>query len=208
MVPSTIYIQNSGMTYTKTFPLKQKLYMLKTRIRPMQEIRDTQLQVFFENVEFFMAKLRRFTTGVTAEEMAWKPTGINNPLAWIVRHCADLLWLSYGRISGTRVPVNFRASGIAWGSVKDAAFDERAPGPGQSAEELIEYLESAWQTLRDYVVQNYPAWEEVKLLVEQRRQSAWMFLYHNVGDFCYHTGQASYLRKLLAAERRRTKSKH
>jgi len=40
-------------------------------------------------------------------------------------------------------------------------------------------------------------------VVERRRQSAWAFLQHNLGDLCYHTGQASYLRKLLAAERRR-----
>ena len=30
-----------------------------------------------------------------------------------------------------------------------------------------------------------------------------MFLEHFLADLCYHTGQASYLRKLLAAERRR-----
>ena len=172
--------------------------------QPMQHIKDSQLSIFIENVEFFIAKLKRFTTGVNAQEMAWKPTGITNSLAWIVRHCAGLLWLSYGRISGTCVPVNFQTSGIAWGSVKNAEFDETAPEPGQTAEELIEYLDHSWQTLKEYLLQN-PTWEEVELLVDRRRRSAWVFLQHNFGDFCYHTGQASYLRKLLAVERRRIK---
>ena len=63
--------------------------------------------------------------------MQWTPSGIANSLAWIVRHCADLLWLSYGRLAGERIPV----------------------------------------------------------------------------DLGYHTGQASYLKKLLAAERRRARAR-
>ena len=132
---------------------------------------DAQLTTFIENVEFLIAKLRRYTTDVSSQysgavrfvvtasavfstakavttsaspplfekiptdvavdEMQWTPSGIANSLAWIVRHCADLLWLSYGRLAGERIPV----------------------------------------------------------------------------DLGYHTGQASYLKKLLAAERRRARAR-
>jgi hypothetical protein len=112
------------------------------------------LTTFIETAEFFMAKLRRYTADVNVEEMQCTPAGIANSLAWIVRRCADLLWLSYGRLAGERIPVNLGGSGIAGSSVKGATF-----------------------------------------------------LQHNLGDLCYHTGQASYLRKLLAAERRRVRAR-
>jgi hypothetical protein len=66
--------------------------------------------------------------------MGWAPSGIADSLAWIVRHCADLLWLTYGRLTGERV-------------------------------------------------------------------------HANLGDLCYHTGQASYLSKLFPAERRRVRAR-
>jgi DNA polymerase-3 subunit alpha len=47
----------------------------------------------------------------------------------------------------------------------------------------------------------------LELVVERRRQSAWGFLQHSLGDLYYHTGQASYLRKLLAVERRRVRAR-
>ncbi len=161
---------------------------------------------FVETAEFFIAKLRRFTTGVNPEEMQWTPPGIANSLAWIVRHCGDLLWLNYGRLAGERVPANLGASGIAWSSVKDALFDEAAHGPGPEAQECMVYLERACQTLKGYL-QNHLDWEEVELVVERRRQTARTILLHDLGDLCYHTGQASYLRKLLAAERRRARAR-
>ena len=167
---------------------------------------NAQLATLIHTTEFFIAKLRRYTTGVDAEEMLWAPAGIANPLAWIVRHCADLLWLSYGRIAGERIPANLGSSGIAWGSVKGTTFDEGAQEPGPDAEQRMAYLDRAWCTLKAYL-QNHPEWQEVELVVGRRRQSAWTLLQHNLGDLCYHTGQASYLRKLLAAERRRVRAR-
>ena len=55
--------------------------------------------------------------------MGWTPTGIANSLAWIVRHCADLLWLMYAHLSGERVPANLGAYGVAWSTVKGATLD-------------------------------------------------------------------------------------
>jgi uncharacterized damage-inducible protein DinB len=159
-----------------------------------------------KTTEFFIAKLRRYTTDVTVEEMRWTPAGINNPLSWIVRHCADLLWLIYGRLSEEWIPANLGRSGIAWGSVKGTTFDEHAPEPGPDAQARMAYLDRAWRTLKAYL-QNHPEWQEVELVVRRRRQSARTLLQHNLGDLFYHTGQASYLRKLLGAERRRVRAR-
>jgi hypothetical protein len=167
---------------------------------------DAQLAGLIEAAESYIAKLRRYTTGVDVEEMQWTPAGIANSLAWIVRHCADLLWLSYGRLAGERVAVNLGASGIAWSAVEGAVFNEAAQEPDPDAEERMAYLERAWETLRAYLQDNTD-WKEVELAVGRRRQSAWAYLQHSLGDLCYHTGQASYLRKLLAAERRRVRAR-
>lgn len=169
----------------------------------MVEGTDTQLTVFVENVEFFIGKLRRYCEGASEDEMEWTPAGIRNSLAWIVHHCAGLLWLGYGRISGDRIPANLQGAGIAWGSAKGSTYDETKEEPGVGADECMGYLEDAWRTLKTYLVQHDPSWEAKVLVVDRRERNAWMFLSHNLGDFCYHTGQASYLRKLLAAERRR-----
>jgi len=167
---------------------------------------DVQLGAFVGAVGFFVGKLHRYTKDVSVEEMQWTPAGIANSLAWIVRHCADLLWLTYGRLSGERVPTNLGASGVAWSAVKGTAHDEAAQAPGPDAKARMAYLDRAWETLKSYL-QEHPEWEAVELVVECRRQSAWAFLQHNLGDLCYHTGQASYLRKLLAAERRRVRAR-
>jgi hypothetical protein len=167
---------------------------------------DVQLGAFVDTAEFFIAKLYRYTKGMNVEEMQWTPPGIANSLAWISRHCADLLWLMYARLSGERVPANLGASGVAWSAVKGATFDEAAQAPDMDAEARMAYLDRAWQTLKAYL-QDHPEWEEMELVVERRRQHAWAFAQHNLGDLCYHTGQASYLRKLLAAERRRARAR-
>jgi hypothetical protein len=167
---------------------------------------EVQLAASIEAAEYHIAKLRRFTAGVDAEEMQWTPTGIANSLAWIVRHCADLLWLSYSRLTGERVAADLGGAGIAGSAVQGANFDETAPAPGPDAESLVAYLEQGWGTLKTYL-QADAGWETVKLSVGREHQSGWAFVQHSVADLCYHTGQASYLRKLLAAERRRARAR-
>ena len=129
-----------------------------------------QLDGLVRTTEFFIAKLRRYTAGVNVEEMQWTPAGIANPLAWIVRHCADLLWLSYGRLAGEQIPANLGGSGIAWSAVKGATFDEVAQEPGPDAQERMAYLDRAWQTLKAYL-QDHPGWEKVELVVEPTEQA-------------------------------------
>ena len=167
----------------------------------------SKVRVLIETTESFIAKLKRYTAGVSVEEMHWTPPGINNSLAWILRHCADLMWLCYGRLADEQIPVNLGDSGIAWSSVKGTAFDEAAEPPGPSAEEQMAYLMRAWGTLKTYL-KGGSVWQAIELVVERRRRSAWDLLQHSLGDLCYHTGQASYLRKLLAAERRRARARH
>jgi uncharacterized damage-inducible protein DinB len=163
---------------------------------------DAQLGALVETTAYHISKLQRYVVGVNSEEMQWTPAGISNSLSWILRHCADQLWLTYARLSGECIPVNLGASGIAWSAVKGASFDQEAQGPGASAEQLSGYMAQAWQTLRAYL-QSSTEWQDLDLVVGRQRQSAWTFLQHSIGDLCYHTGQASYLRKLLTAERRR-----
>ncbi len=169
-------------------------------------VSNAQLAALIDAADSYIAKLRRFTTGVDEAEMQWTAPGIGNSLAWIVRHCADLLWLSYGRLSGERIPANLAASGIAWSAVQGATFDEAAQEPGPGAEERMAYLDRAWETLRAYLRESSD-WEEVELAVGRQRQGAWTFLQHSMCDLCYHTGQASSLRKLLAAERSRARAR-
>ena len=108
-------------------------------------------------LEFFLGKLRRYCDGTTDEEMLWTPTGIRNPLAWIVRHCAGLLWLSYGRISGEPVPTSVKASGVAWGALKGAVFEEHEDAPAYpGANASLRDLETAWCTLKEYLGMSRP----------------------------------------------------
>jgi hypothetical protein len=169
-------------------------------------IEALSIKTLIETTEFFIAKLKRYTESVSIQEMQWTPSGINNSLAWILRHCADLIWLCYGRLAGEQVPVNLGDSGIAWSSVKGTAFDKAAEPPGPGAEEQTAYLIQAWETLKAYLLSG-SEWHAVELVVDRRRKSAWAFLQHSLGDLYYHTGQASYLRKLLAAERRRVRAR-
>jgi hypothetical protein len=172
----------------------------------MAQQSNAQRDAFIETTEFFVAKLRRYTTGVSTEEMQWTPAGIANSLAWIIRRCADLLWLIHGRLANERISANLGRSGIAWSAVKGAAYDEAAQEPDPDAEALMVYLDRAWETLKHYL-QDHSDWQDAELVAERRRQHAWAFLQHNLGDLYYHTGQASTLRKLLAAERRRVRTR-
>jgi hypothetical protein len=164
------------------------------------------LSSLIESTEFFIAKLERYTADVDDKEMQWTPSGINNSLAWILRHCADLMWLCFGRLSGEQIPANLADSGIAWSSAKGTAFDVSAEAPGPDAEEQMAYLTRAWETLKTYL-QARSEWHAVELVMDRKRRSSWAFLQHSLGDLYYHTGQASYLRKLLAAERRQVRAR-
>ena len=159
---------------------------------------------FMGNTELFIGKLRRYCDGATAEEMAWTPTGVRNSLGWIVRHCAGLLWLSYGYASGQPIPSGVQGSGIAGSALHGVTFDGAEGVVPKSAEACIADLETAWQALRGVLLEGATALEP--RTADAAFDNVWAALRHTLDDVCYHTGQASVLRKLLAVRRRRKRT--
>jgi|GEM_PF-2889496 len=169
--------------------------------------RDTQAAIYIENVEFFIAKLSRFCKDVSPEEMVWSPPGVRNALSWIVPHCAGLLWASYARVFERPVPEHVKKTGIAPSLAKGVEFGrcEDAP-PGTTCEACMEGLHSAWNVLREALQEDDATWESRTLTYERKERSVWALLWHTLADLCYHTGQASTVRKLIARQRRRGNS--
>ena len=162
---------------------------------------DEHLDYFIQNVEWQMGKLLDGVQELSVEQMNWTPKGINNPLIWLIRHSADVLWECYGMASGEVVPADLRASGIPEGWLKNLQFDENAPPPGQSGAELAVYMREAWETLKRYLVERYPDWVQVQIVrPPDQIKSMWWMLLHVHLDIAYHTGQASYLKMLLQAK--------
>jgi hypothetical protein len=161
---------------------------------------DEHLGYFIEDVEWQMGKLLDGVRELSPEQMNWTPEGINNPLSWLIRHSADVLWECYGMASGEVVPADLRASGIPEGWLKNLWYDENAPAPGPSGSELAAYMEQAWAVLQEYLVERYPEWMSVTVVrPPDQIKSMWWMLLHVHLDIAYHTGQASYLKMLLKA---------
>ena len=72
---------------------------------------NEHLGYLIENIEWQMGKLLDGVRGLSAEEMNWRPEGIHNPLNWLIRHSADVLWECYGMASGAVVPADLRTLG-------------------------------------------------------------------------------------------------
>jgi hypothetical protein len=160
---------------------------------------DEQLGYYTENMEWQMGKLLSGVQELTAEQMTWTPAGINNPLSWLIRHCADVLWECYGFASGDKVPANLRESGIPEGWLRNLTFDEHAAAPGVTGSERAAYLEEAWSVLKSYLVEHFPDWLSARVVrPPDEIKSMWWMLHHVQLDIGYHTGQASYLKMLLA----------
>jgi len=163
-----------------------------------------QLAVYVENVESAISKLARYCKDVADEEMEWSPSGLRNSLSWIIRHCAALVWASYAHASGKPIPDYVRTAGVASSVIKGIVFSpiagEKLPS---GREELHEELERAWGALKAFLEGSGGTWETQTLVFERKERTIWALLWHNVADIFYHTGQASYWRRLLAVERRR-----
>jgi hypothetical protein len=160
---------------------------------------DEHLGYYIEDMEWQMGKLLTGVRELTAEQMTWTPPGINNSLAWLLRHFADVLWECYGMASGETVPADLGASGIPEGWLGNLTYDENAPAPGLTGSERAAYLEEAWSVLKDYLVAHYPDWVSVQVVrPPDEVKSMWWMLLHVQLDGAYHAGQASYLKMLLA----------
>ena len=62
------------------------------------------------------------------------------------------------------------------------------------------YLQRAWTALKTYLLENEPDWESVQVVrPPDQLKTMWWMLTHIQLDGAYHTGQASYLKMLLAS---------
>ena len=165
-----------------------------------------RLELYIENMEWQMDKLLGELKGLPpiaqldAEQMAWTPPGISNPLSWLIRHVSDVMWETYGFASGNFVPANLGQSGIPEAWLKNLSYDKSAPGPGPTGADHAAYLQRAWTALKIDLLEHEPHWESVQVVrPPDQLKTMWWMLTHIQLDVAYHTGQASYLKMLLAA---------
>lgn len=161
---------------------------------------DEQLATYIENMEWQMGKLLGGIQELTDEQMTWTPPGINNSLSWLIGHFAGVLWECYGLASGAGIPANLSKAGIPEGWLRNLTYDAGAPLPAVAGSERAAHLQEAWTALKGYLVDHHPAWEVVQVVrPPSELKSMWWMLHHCLIDGGYHTGQASYLKMLLAA---------
>ena len=169
---------------------------------------DLQATICIENLELAVSKLKRYTKDVSDAEMEWSPSGIKNSLSWIIRHCTGLLWVSGAYVSGQPIPGYVQDAGIAPGSLKGLEFSNATAAQSEWTRDLLRSeLEAAWHSLKGLLDGSEQDWEERKVVFERRERNIWAPLWHFMADIAYHTGQASSLKKLLGAQRRR-KQRH
>ena len=165
---------------------------------------DSQAALCMENLELAVSKLKRYTKDVSDAEMQWSPSGIKNSLSWIIRHCTGLLWVSGAYVSGQAIPGYVQDAEIAPGALKGVEFSNATTAQCEWTSGLLRSeLEAAWHSLKGLLDGSEQDWEERKVVFERRERSIWAPLWHFMADIAYHTGQASSLRKLLSAQRRK-----
>ncbi|MFC2105684.1 DinB family protein [Candidatus Bipolaricaulota bacterium] len=170
----------------------------------MESQHDTQVASFIESIDLVVAKLARYSRGVSREEMEWSPSGLRNSLCWILRHCAGLLWASLAHVSGQSIPDYVREAGIASSVLNGVTFKiSHGNEFASDADALHSELNGAWAALKEFLTNSSHAWETRTLVFERKERNVWALLWHNMADISYHTGQASSWRKLLAGQRKR-----
>ena len=158
---------------------------------------DERLEIFLNRFESKKKALLRYASDLAAEQMGWVPAGIDNSMAWIVRHWADLCWLAYGGVSGRKVPARPAARGLPQGIVESVRWQEDAGEPPATAAALSAALETAWGTLREYLIETYPTWIAATYALGDNTYSAWWLLELCLVDAAHHEGQADYLRRIM-----------
>jgi len=165
---------------------------------------DTLISSFLDEIMLCNRKLKRFTEGLSQEELEWTPPGINNSMSWILVHLATTLWVCHALATGTRTKFNPMAAGLAMAAVRgiDCGTDDHLPAP--STDDPTRYLDEAFKALRTALEQDELDLDTRRVYADRKWRTAWWFLTHELGDLAYHTGQASYLRKLIATLRKRS----
>jgi hypothetical protein len=164
---------------------------------------DTPVSRLLDELALCHRKLCRYTDGLSQEELDWAPSGINNPMSWILVHLTATLWVCHALTTDTRTRVDPASAGLALGSVRGIECGTaRLPTPAADAPTLE--LDQALGAFRTALEGSGPELDRPRIFADRKLRSPWWMLTHEMGDFAYHTGQASYLRKLIAARRRRT----
>ncbi|MBN2535965.1 MAG: DinB family protein [Spirochaetales bacterium] len=167
---------------------------------------DTAVSGFVSAITLCTDKLTRYVKDLTDEELNWKPTGIKNPISWILVHLTAELCCCHSVVTGKRLLFNPAVAGVAWGGVRGLEFDKDGQLPAPPLEgDPAKHLHEAWEALRTALEGSEPEWERREVYADAKMHTAWWYLTHSLCDFAYHTGQASSLRKLIAAERKRDK---
>jgi hypothetical protein len=174
---------------------------------PPRPAEDTAVSSFTDAIDLCISKLTRFTSGLTNDEMDWRPTGIKNSLSWILTHFTALLWCCHAVITGKRIPFDPLSAGVAWGGINSLDYEKDKQVPPPPRENPVKHLSEAWTAIQNVMEGTDRSWEERQVYSDRKMRTTWYFLTQSLCDFAYHTGQASSLRKLIAVQRRRIKNK-
>ena len=162
---------------------------------------------FCDEIALCNRRLARFTSGLTLEELRWRPSGINNSIEWILTHIASQLWLCHSLVTGLPMKFNPLAAVPAYASWRGIQYGSTTQLPTPAVGDPTKKLFDAWNALKTALRSAGTNLDEHRVYGDRKWHSARWFLSCILADFAYHTGQASYLRKLIAAKRSRSKSR-
>jgi hypothetical protein len=163
--------------------------------------RESIAKCFIDELDVCRRKLERFIDGLSLVELNWTPAGVNNSISWILVHLTTSLWVCHALATNTTTKHNPLAAGLAVSAVRGIKFGKGIKFSIPSASEPLVYLNEALDAVRISFLANEEDLETREVYMDKKWRPAWWFLTHEVGDFAYHTGQASYLRKLIAHKR-------
>ena len=163
-----------------------------------------RLKQFISHVEHNNNNLITAAKNLNKEQLHWTPPQINNSVGWQLRHCAGGYWALLGLLSGNRIPVNMNGFGFPapegeLQSKLDFEFDLEETGPDPTAKSHTEYLNHAWETLKTFLINEYDMWATKTYTPPSNNEkcSGWWFLDHFLWDMTNHSGQATYLSKII-----------
>jgi hypothetical protein len=132
-----------------------------------------------------------------------RPAGIKNSMSWILVHLATGLWVSHALLTGTRTQYDPLSAGLALSAVRGIEFGASERPPAPSAADPTAHVDAALKALRTDLGRAMRDVDSAIVYADRTWHTGWWFLIGEVGEFADHAGQASYLRKLVASERRR-----
>ncbi len=109
--------------------------------------------------------------------------------------------------TGTRMKSDPNTAGLALASVRgiDYGKEDRLPAPAET--DPMQQVNKAFDALRSVLAKGDIEIDARMVYAAKKWRSVWWFLEHELADFAYHTGQASYLRRIIAIQRKRLRKK-